>query len=217
MIEMDVNEFYKSAHLLEENKYNEIKLGKLKHFFPKNQKVLDYGCGDGTVTEMLSKENTAIGVDISKKAVEICRKKGIDCRLIEVDKKLDFARNYFDCIFCLETIEHVFDTEALLKEFRRLLKKNGSLVITTPNIAQISNRIRFLFDIRLHYVETKIEAGHMRFFTKNSLEKLLKENGFEVEKTVANYVYFPIIGPVSFLGNLLPGIGTELIIKVTKK
>lgn len=214
---MDIKEFYKRPHLLEENKYNETKLGKLKNFFPKNKKVLDYGCGDGTVTEMLSEENTAIGVDISKKAIEICRNRGLDCRQIEVDKKLGFSNNYFDCIFCLETIEHVFDTVALLKEFRRLLKKNGSLVITTPNVAQLSNRIRFLFDKKLHYVETKIEAGHMRFFTKNSLENLLKENGFEVKKTVANYVYFPIIGPVSFLGDTFPGLGTELIVSAEKK
>ncbi len=214
---MDIKEFYKSPHLLEENKYNEIKLEKLRRFFPKNQKVLDYGCGDGTVTEILSKENTAIGVDISKMAIEICRKKGLDCRQIDVGKKLDFAGNYFDRIFCLETIEHVFDTEALLKEFRRLLKKNGTLIVTTPNVAQISNRIRFLFDKKMHYVETKIEAGHMRFFTKSSLEKLLKENGFEVKKTVANYVYFPLIGPVSFLGDIFPGIGTELIVSAEKK
>ncbi|MEK6941810.1 MAG: class I SAM-dependent methyltransferase [archaeon] len=214
---MDIEEFYKTPHLLEENKYNEIKLGKLKTFFPQGQRVLDYGCGDGTVTKMISELNNAIGVDVSKKSVEICRKKGLDARLIQVEKKLAFASGSFDCIFCLETIEHVFDTESMLNEFRRLLKKNGSLVVSTPNVAQLSNRARFLLDLPLRYVETKIEAGHIRFFTKNSLEKLLEENGFRVEKTVSNFVYIPAGGPVSFLGDVFPSLGTELIVKAAKK
>ena len=214
---MDLKEFYRSPHLLEQNIYTDLKLKKLGQFFPKNKKVLDYGCGDGTITQIISKENKVIGIDISPNSIKICRKKGIDCRLIEPDKKLDFQDSYFDCIFLLETIEHIFDTEFLLKELKRILRKDGTLIVSTPNLANFSNRARFLFDLKLHYTEVKIEAGHIRFFTKNSLEKILEENGFKIEKTSSNYVYFPVIGQISFLGDLFPSIGTELIVKAVKK
>lgn len=103
--------------------------------FVRNKRVLDVACGEGYGASALSKANaqSVIGVDISEEAVRHARNKyGIDARLGNAEN-LPLASNSIDLIVSFETIEHIADQEAFLKECVRVLVPGGKLIISTPN------------------------------------------------------------------------------------
>ncbi len=105
----------------------------------KAKRVLDCACGTGYGVRVLRETGDArfvIGVDIEDKAIEYaCQKHRIDstCFLCSSGDRLALPDASVDVITSFETIEHVPDDVALLKEFHRVLRPNGVLIISTPN------------------------------------------------------------------------------------
>jgi len=151
----------------------------------KNPKILDLGCGEGQFYDILKlykKDFSYIGVDISEKHVEKAERKGLNVTIHDVSKKLPFESHTFDVIIASEIIEHLFDTDAFLKECHRLLKKEGLLVLATPNIASKGNRIGLLFGKRPGAIDCRVtkSLGHIRAFVKKDIIILFRENGFSI-------------------------------------
>ncbi len=102
--------------------------------------------------------------------------------------RLPWQDNFFDFIMLSEVLEHLIpsDIPGVLKEIKRVLKKDGYLVITTPNIASLLKRINLLrgknpieFDLRLHEEAT---FGHIREYTMNELEQIVMDQNFKLER-----------------------------------
>ena len=99
--------------------------------------VLDIACGVGYGTEMMaSKCSKVYGCDIDKETIDYARKNysntNITFQMMDASSLL-FQDNFFDCITCFETMEHLKDHKKTLEEFSRVLKQNGKLIISTPN------------------------------------------------------------------------------------
>ena len=75
----------------------------------------------------------------------MAKKKGINVKIHDISKGLPYDSGYFDAIFAGEIIEHMTDDMFFLAECKRILKKNGILLLTTPNLVSLRNRIRKLF------------------------------------------------------------------------
>lgn len=106
--------------------------------FVKEKRVLDLACGVGYGSRMLKDAGAknVFGVDISEDAVKYAKAKygtkGIT--FIESDAtSTNLKTNVFDVVVCFEFIEHVANQDDVLKEIKRLLKKDGVLIISTPN------------------------------------------------------------------------------------
>jgi len=161
-----------------------------------NFRVLDIGCGDGRFLDLVPAKHK-FGVDVSSVGVELAKKKGIDAHVVDVEHdKLPFESNFFDMVFCMEVLEHVFDISLLLSEIKRVLKPGGHIHATVPNeVYRFDRRARILLGgyflkIRPH------EAAHIRFFNKSTLKGTFLKEGFKV-------VYIGGL-PLSFRGELLP-------------
>ena len=114
--------------------------------------------------------------------------------ILTLSLSLSFKDEYFEAIHCGEIIEHLFDPDHLLDELYRVLKKNGILVITSPNLASWHGRIELLLgyqpyahEVSLRYNVGRIKrrvlkgaSGHIRAHTKKSLEELLRIYDFKV-------------------------------------
>ena len=96
----------------------------------------------------------------------------------------------------LELTERIVAPEALLSEANRVLKRNGFLILSTPNFAFLLNRLRIIFGTL-----SSDEGYHYRFFTVESLEKQLHDAGFSVEQAAHT---MPAFG-ANLIGNRLLG------------
>jgi 2-polyprenyl-3-methyl-5-hydroxy-6-metoxy-1,4-benzoquinol methylase len=116
---------------------------------PKN--VLDIGCGLGEVYGRLKIANTQCdyyGTDFSETAIKRCQEKFPEANWIvaEVDKQ-PFGDKEFDVVVSCEVLEHLENAWDLIKETKRLVKDNGTIIITTPRLFGVpSDEHLWMFD-----------------------------------------------------------------------
>ena len=188
----------------------------------KNKKVLDVGCGYGFLTEMILKSGNKVkAIETADNAIKHIRTLGVEVYDLDVNSKwTEKINEKFDVVVCTELIEHVFDTDNLLTNINSVLKKNGFLVISTPNVASFGRRLMLLFGINpiLEFTTRKEDAGHIRYFTFADLEKLLSEHGFKTEERYSDYINFRGDGKISsiFLAKIFPKFGRSIILKAKK-
>lgn len=104
--------------------------------FTKGCKVLDIACGEGYGTSAIETAGATqvIGVDISHEACDHARARyGIETRVGSADA-IPLQDGEIDVVVSFETIEHLNDVKAFIRECHRVLKPNGRLVISTPNL-----------------------------------------------------------------------------------
>jgi ubiquinone/menaquinone biosynthesis C-methylase UbiE len=101
------------------------------------RRVLDAGCGPGIYAEeLLARGADVVAVDGSTAMVELARQRlGARARVLHADlnKPLPFESSEFDLIVCALVIHHLDDREACLREFFRVLRRGGHVVISTQH------------------------------------------------------------------------------------
>ncbi|WP_395374404.1 methyltransferase domain-containing protein [Marinicella sp. W31] len=113
----------------------------------KGKTVLDAACGEGYGSHMLSQwADSVVGVDIDEQAITHAHKRyqidNLEFKQSDV-LQLPFADDHFDVVVSFETLEHLAEHEALLTEFKRVLKSDGCLIISTPDKAEYSDKTGF--------------------------------------------------------------------------
>ncbi len=132
------------------------------------EKILDLGCATGGYCSSLNNLGfKCTGVDINQEYVEKARENGIEAYAMEADN-LEFLDNSFDTVLLFEILEHVDNPYKILKESKRVAKKN--ILITVPNCTQFFE----LKSTGLTY-EHILERDHVNFFTKKELENLISK------------------------------------------
>ena len=121
----------------EENKQRHISRYEFALNFIKNGSfVLDCACGSGYGSEILSKKaNKVIGIDLDKTTIDFANKyyKNDKISFIEEDLyTIDFPEDSFDVIISLETLEHIKDSYLYLEKIKKMIKKGGVAVLSTP-------------------------------------------------------------------------------------
>jgi SAM-dependent methyltransferase len=161
----------------------QIKWPLLSQFIPKstNTKILDYGCGKGKILSEIYKINPKsklYGADISKIALEFASKNVPEAKIVFVDndQKVPLHTHSLDFVISLDVIEHIYDTEKVFLEFNRLLKQNGTLLLSVPYYGLVKNIVIALIGFETVYNPI---TPHIRFYTKNTLINLVKRFGFE--------------------------------------
>lgn len=159
-------------------------------------RVLDVACGAGFGLEMLRRAGAdAIGVDYSTEPLRAIRRRGAATQLINANEAMevvqaDAARlplrsQSMNLVVSFETIEHVPDAAALVREVRRVLMPNGRLVLSTPN--------RAFGPPERH----SSNPFHVREFTADELRELLR-GCFETvtlfgQRPSSDYRYVPFL------------------------
>lgn len=144
------------------------------------QRVLDVGCGEGHFTAALLRTGRdPIGVEVAEEPLRRGRARwsGLDLRLIPAEARWPLDDASFDVIWAGEVIEHVADTFAWLSETRRVLRPNGTLLLSTP-AHELLRRLALSLSVRAFSSHFDPRADHLRFFTARSLRGLLAEVGF---------------------------------------
>lgn len=156
------------------NIYFQNKINKILTLYPKNgMEILDVGCGWGDFLQILDNNQLPyLGIDVSQEAVAICREKTLKCQKADLIDLSSNNRQKYSVVTFFQVIEHLKNPLKYLKAAKKLLKKNGVLLITIPNN---NSPLRTLFGPKWSVYNT---PSHYFFYSKKSLGRLLKMAGF---------------------------------------
>ncbi|MCR4314434.1 MAG: class I SAM-dependent methyltransferase, partial [Candidatus Uhrbacteria bacterium] len=173
-----------------------IGLSLLKKHTSDPIRVADFGAGKGEFLELVKKNfptSERFGFDYSPTNLEELNRKGIHGVEVNFDeitpqtyKRLEELKGTFDVITTFAVVEHVFDTNSFLQLANFLLKKDGILICSTPNLGAYQMRFFSLFE-GFPYGE----GHHVRFFTFKRLHMYFFFNGFR-KRDERSYFYYGI-------------------------
>lgn len=172
--------------------YTDVNQAVLRNV-PIKSSVLDVGCGTGALGEKLKQKGCKIdGVEYSKESADIAKTKIDEVFICNIETDIPQTKKKYDVLIFADVLEHLRNPEKVLKNFLSLLKKEGSVIISLPNIANWSIRIKLLFG-RFNYTKTGIlDETHLHFYTIKSAKKMISHAELRVEKIdiTPNFVRF---------------------------
>lgn len=195
-------------------------------------RILDLGSGDGDASLALQAGTGGMVTcaDISDVAVGKCREKGLEAQRIEAGMgELPFRRGSFDLVVMAEVVEHLINPAKALDEVHRVLKPNGHLILSTPNLACFPNRFLLALGFQPLFSEVSERhvvgrglrtlgqraqpVGHLRLYTKRALLEFLEQCKFRKVKLrgVPFHETGPLHGLERFTG-VLPSFAMILVV-----
>lgn len=146
--------------------------------------ILDAGCGTGLLMQELSSLGTVEGIDISEEALDFCRRRGLTNVQRGDVTQLPFASESFDLVTAMDILEHLDDDTGALREWRRVLKPGGRVILFVP-------AHRWLWSLQDEV------SHHRRRYTYRTLRAAIQDSGLEIERQsyVSTFLF-----PVIFLG-----------------
>ena len=153
----------------------------------KNQTILDLGCGNGALVNVLVEKGfNAYGTDASEKGITIA-KKNLSDRFALQDLATDdlpesLLHLKFDTIISTEVIEHLYDPRKFIAFCKKVLLKNGGgeLILSTPYHGYIKNLLLALAGKWDKHADPLWDGGHIKLWSRKTLTQLLEEQGFIV-------------------------------------
>jgi len=149
------------------------------------QRVLDLGCGWGTFCWAIGhRVAEMVGVDFSQKSVDLCERRLAEAPIEGVSFVCADARDTgleagsFDVVIAADLVEHLYpeDTQAVVAEAFRVLKKGGRLSLWTPHRGHI------LEILKARNVLIRRDVSHVDYKSMDRLKALVLNEGFVVEK-----------------------------------
>ncbi len=174
---------------------------KMARFVGHDKYVVDFGCATGYFAQLLTQKGcTVVGVEINPNAAKIaeqyCEKVIVaDLDFISLADILPFQT--FDVVVFGDTLEHLRDPWRILEETKSLLKPDGYVVVSIPNVAHGAVRLALLQG-RFEYEKYGLlDNTHLRFFTRRTLDQLFEQTGYFVDSSDRTIV--PIFSSSEFI------------------
>jgi len=178
-----------------------------------DQEVIDIGCGEGYLaTELKKLRNRITGIDVLPEAAETSSLDGyysadLDNGISSVVAQLKGER--FSRAILLDVLEHLKKPEMILDQCHEVLDRDGQLIISVPNIANISVRLMLLLG-KFDYTERGImDKTHLRFFTRKTARRMVESRGYEILEEQMTVIPIELIckmpasNPLMKFGNLM--------------
>jgi len=172
----------------------------------RGRRLLDVGAADGLLSRLLTERGWKVtGLEADPVAAAAG---ATHCERIipaDLDAGIPPLPGEFDAIVCADVLEHLRDPAAALASLRRALAADGEVVISIPNVAHLWMRLS-LFAGRFDYAERGIlDRTHLRFYTRRTLEALVRGAGLRAERWMATPVPLYQVVPPRWHGRALAG------------
>ena len=162
-------------------------------------RLLDTGCGTGSMVAHLSRRGRAVGVDLSEEALRFCRTRGVSVARARLGR-LPFVAGTFDVVTSFDVLYHrwVEDDQAAVGELCRVLRPGGVLLVRVP-------AFRWLYGAHDEAVYTRHR------YTRGELRRLFESAGLELLRaTYANSVLLPALLMRRTLDRVLGRSGSDV-------
>ena len=186
--------------------------------------LLDVPAGEGALAARLI--DAGFDVRCCDLYPEIFRLPGVEIDQGNLDAELPFGNQSFAYVTCLEGLEHIENPQQAMREFARVLKPGGHLIVSVPNILNIEERLKWLLHgytshfkpisraaaerLRVEYDDRVEIAAHVNPISYSELRYILEKHGFEMvgthrDKAKANaWLYSPIVAIIKLIAKLTP-------------
>src|SRR5213595_592185 len=186
--------------------------------------LLDVPAGEGALAARLI--DAGFDVRCCDLYPEIFRLEGVDIHRGNLDAELPFSDRSFEYITCLEGLEHIENPQQAMREFARVLKSGGHLIISVPNILNIEERLKWLIhgytshfkpltrtsvaNVRNQFGDRMEVALHVNAIGYSELRYSLEEYGFTIERLYRDtpkarlWLYRPLVAVIRLIGRLTP-------------
>lgn len=148
--------------------------------------VLDVGCASGYLAKALKERgNRVSGIEYMPEEAEVARpflEKLVIADLTAISLVDEFGEGLFDAIVFADVLEHLPDPLETVRGAVPLLKPGGSIIISIPNVAHGAVRLGLLQGSWNYTYTGLLDATHLRFFTRKTLETMLSDAGLTVEE-----------------------------------
>jgi len=190
----EVSKFYPQEYYDKQNRLERVVV-KLLHdmkikkitSFKRRGRILDVGCGSGELLSHLKERVWEVyGVDTSEVAYKLAKRK-IGQRVFNCElKDCQFVDQYFDVITLNHVLEHMLDPNEELRNIHRILKDDGVLLLSTPNIDSLQFKISkekwFGID----------SPRHLNIYSPKTVKLILNKNGFRILEITYPLIDFPL-------------------------
>ncbi len=147
--------------------------------------VLDLGCGNGAIAlALIAAGYDVYGVDASESGIAIANAESpgrffvLDVKSGELPTEL--AGKRFDVVISTEVIEHLYDPRGFIAFARRILANGGDFIVSTPYHGYLKNLAMATMGKLDDHFTVLWDGGHIKFFSRKTLEQMLREQGFAV-------------------------------------
>jgi methionine biosynthesis protein MetW len=150
---------------------------------PKGSRVLEFGCATGYMSQVLKErlDCTVTGIEIDEDAAQSAE---AHCERVIVGdaEQLDFEELFgderFDVVLFADVLEHLKNPSEVLRRIRPFVADAGAVVASIPNVAHGSVRLALLAGQFRYRERGLLDASHVRFFTRDSVQDLFEETGY---------------------------------------
>lgn len=177
-------------------------------------RVLDVPAGEGALALRL--KNLGFEVFCCDLYTEYFKLPDTEIKPGNLDARLPYDDEVFDYVVCVEGLEHIENPANAIREFARILRNDGTLIVSVPNIMNVEERLKWLFngytshfkplstqaldDIENQYGEMAKMALHVNPIGYAEVRYLLEKSGFELKNTYLDkpkknsWAYLPLVG-----------------------
>jgi len=186
--------------------------------------LLDVPAGQGALAARLI--DAGFDVRCCDLYPEIFRLEGVDIQQGNLDVALPFSDRSFDYVTCLEGLEHIENPQQAMREFARVLKPAGHLIVSVPNILNIEERLKWLLygytshfkpigreqreRLRAEHDNREEIAAHVNPIGYSELRYVLEKYGFEIVRLYRDkpkgrsWLYWPLVALIRLIARLIP-------------
>jgi SAM-dependent methyltransferase len=187
-------------------------------------RLLDVPAGEGALAARLIE--AGFDVQCCDLYPEIFRLKSVDIQHGDLGGTLPYHDVSFDYITCIEGLEHIENPQQAIREFSRLLKRGGHLIVSTPNILNIEERLKWLLygytshfkpltqdhldRARREYGDKVEVALHVNAISYSELRYTLEKYGFSIVNLYRDkpkpraWAYWPVVTLIRLVGRMTP-------------
>lgn len=185
-----------------QNKYKSRKMNpflknfenKLKKLLSKTKpkRVLEIGCGEGHIVEIVKKmfpECYYVAVDIDNELIKLAKERGADeIGISETDPiKLPYEDNSFDLVLMIEVLEHLHKPYEAIVEAKRLTKKHFLASVPREPLFRTLNFISFH-----HIMELGNSPGHINHWNKRTFSKFI-DSEFKIDEVITPFQWVMVL------------------------